>query len=199
MTRRLRGGTNSRHGNGCGETSSAVGIEQQHPRTAQQRPADANVPAQQGHNNSNHHAYYFVIGIPEDDPLPQKSGDFAYTASIEEQQQQQQREQRQKLNSDFIHLPNFRFRPANEGWALVVSNCSLNCMSNCTFNRSFPSSCFYHRGLVLGADWKLRRCGVGDAVLYAGAIRLFVRLRRLARPVQMHRRTLQRNSSGWRH
>lgn len=102
-------------------------------RAAAARPA-ANAPAHV-HNN-NHHAYLDEFGIPKDDPLLQQNGDYA---SFEDQQQQQQREQRQQPNGDFIHLPNFRFRPANEGWA-SVPNLDLYFQSLYSY--------YYHRGLV---------------------------------------------------
>ena len=134
---------------------------QRHPDQAaassQQRPpAVVYAPAQQGHNNSNHHAYLFVLGIPKYDPLLQKSGEFAYTASFEEeQQQQQQREQRQKLNSDLFICPTFAFDPpTRDGLRWPVSNCTFNRISNCTFNCSISTL-----SSRLGANCKSRRCG----------------------------------------
>lgn len=59
-------------------------------------------------------------------------------------------------------------------------------MANLVFY--FQFSLFLLLSSRLGADFKLRGCGVGGAVLNVGAVRLFVRRRRLARPVQMHRR-----------
>jgi Autophagy protein ATG9 len=113
-----------------------------HPATAPTNSNGSNNNARQppssfsNNNNNNHHAYLDEFGIPKDDPLLQHDADYVSFDDDDDQQQQQQREQ---PNNDFIYLPNFRFRPANEGWA-SVANLDLYFQSLYSY--------YYHRGLV---------------------------------------------------
>ena len=79
------------------------------------------------------HAYLNEFGIPSDDPLV---NDYTTLSRI---RTSPLRQHQTRGDNDFIFLPNFRFRPENDGWA-SVSNLDV-------FFQSLYSY-YYHRGLV---------------------------------------------------
>jgi hypothetical protein len=99
------------------DAASAAWKEQQvrqQQRRRQQRDLSPGNAMHMNGNHSNHHphAYLDEFGIPQPDPLLVHNGDYTENG-IEPHMHLP--DQQQQANGDFIYLPNFRFRPANEG------------------------------------------------------------------------------------
>jgi autophagy-related protein 9 len=123
------------------DAASAAWKEQQ-VRQQQRRRQRGDLPPRSAmhtngyHSNHHPHAYLDEFGIPQADPLMVHNGDYTENG-IEPHMHSPDRQQ--QANGDFIYLPNFRFRPANEGWA-SVANLDLFFQSLYAY--------YYNRGLV---------------------------------------------------